>query len=69
MTLRELSFQSGVKLKILSKAERESVIPPSREFKAWANALNVSWEQLWSWNFPISSVRATSTPQWERVAS
>jgi lambda repressor-like predicted transcriptional regulator len=69
ITLRELSSQCGVKLKILSEAERENVIPPSREFKAWANALDVSWEQLWSWNFPLSSVCSTTIPQCERVAS
>ncbi|MES2661427.1 MAG: helix-turn-helix transcriptional regulator [Verrucomicrobiota bacterium] len=50
--LRELTLKSGLKRGTISRAERQGRIPPCREFKAWVGALDLSWDQLWTCNFP-----------------
>ncbi len=50
--IREITQKSGVKKGMISKAEKQGCIPSCREFKAWTQALGVSWEHLWSRNFP-----------------
>lgn len=48
----ELTQLAGLRKGIIRHAERNGVIPKTKEFRAWANALELSWEQVWSASFP-----------------
>lgn len=38
--------------RVIERAEQEGVIPPVKAFKAWAAALGLPWEDLWSQCLP-----------------
>jgi len=46
--LRALARKAGIRTAVIQRAELQTVIPCSRDFKAWVIALGLSWEQVWS---------------------
>lgn len=40
--------------RVIERAEQEGVTPSVKTFKAWAAALGLSWEDLWSQSLPVS---------------
>lgn len=52
--LRELARRAGLKMTTVSRAEREGMVPATRDFRAWAQALGLSWEQVWTFSLPES---------------
>ncbi|RYG93452.1 MAG: XRE family transcriptional regulator [Alphaproteobacteria bacterium] len=62
--LREVARRSGLKLKTLSRAEKEGIVPASREFRAWAEALGFSWEQVWTFSLPSQKQRVCFDRIW-----
>jgi ribosome-binding protein aMBF1 (putative translation factor) len=52
MSLGELTQLAGLRRGVISRAERHGVVPTTLEFKAWARALEISWEDVWRASFP-----------------
>lgn len=52
MGVGELTQLAGLRKGTISHAERHGVVPKTMEFKAWAKALELSWEEVWSATFP-----------------
>lgn len=50
--IREVARRSRLKEDTISKAEKGAIIPRSHEFRAWADALGLSWEQVWTLSLP-----------------
>jgi limonene-1,2-epoxide hydrolase len=55
LSQQELARRSGLRVSVIRRAEREGRVPKTREFKAWAKALGLSWEQVWSACLPGKS--------------
>lgn len=51
----ELTQRAGLRKGTIRHAERNGVVPKTSEFKAWANALEFSWEEVWSATFPAGT--------------
>ena len=58
LSLGELARRAGLRNGIIIRAERDGVVPRTLEFKAWALALEISWEDVWSASFPQKAQRA-----------
>lgn len=52
LTLKEVTRRAGIRKGLISRAEREGFVPKTSEFKAWATALGLSWERVWSHTLP-----------------
>jgi ribosome-binding protein aMBF1 (putative translation factor) len=52
LSLKTLTTRAGIRKGLINRAEREGFIPKTSEFKAWATALGLSWERVWSLTFP-----------------
>jgi ribosome-binding protein aMBF1 (putative translation factor) len=55
MSRRDLARRSGLSMSLIRRAEQGVSIPKSKDFKAWAEALGLSWEQVWSECLPKKS--------------
>lgn len=55
MSRRDLARRSGLSMNLIRRAEKGVSIPKSKDFKAWAEALGLSWEQVWSECLPKKS--------------
>lgn len=54
LSLKEVTLRSGIRKGLINRAERVGFIPKTSEFKAWAAALDLSWEQVWSQTLPVN---------------
>lgn len=53
VSLQQLAALSGLRKNVIIRAEKEGIVPTCGEFKAWTQALGISWDQLWSMGFPL----------------
>lgn len=55
LSLKEVTRRAGVRKGLINRAEREGFIPRTSEFRAWAEALGLSWERVWSQALPVAN--------------
>ncbi len=55
LSLHALALRARIKRSVIVHAEQRGNVLNSRDFKAWAAALGLSWDQVWSDCFPESS--------------
>lgn len=55
ISLQDLAVLSGLRESVITRAERDGTVPACSEFKAWTEALGISWDQLWSLGFPLEN--------------
>jgi len=54
LSLKEVTRRAGIRKGLINRAEREGFIPRTSEFKAWARALDLSWERVWTQALPVA---------------
>lgn len=55
--LSQLATSRHLNPSLLEHAERGNLIPNVRQLKAWAKALGLSWEQLWTEALPRNEMQ------------